>query len=255
LTATETIHITVDDLNRPPVLAPIGDKTVQEGEMLTFTVSASDPDGTIPTLAASPLPTDATFITDTFVWTPGEDAVGIYTITFSASDGYLTDTETIHITVNDADAKGDFIYLPLVLRDFNAYRSQPLIDEPAPEVESRDIQEVGETFYTRALTLDQPLPETGWFYFSSDPYQVLPVMVDDQLALVHNGSDIFTHTFSAEGVPPTSAIVEVPRDVVATIAEGGVILKYRDVYGHLVSATEMWLVHTPIEVNGQSDAR
>ena len=41
----EIVTITVGNVNRPPVLAPIGAKTVNEGQLLTFTVTATDPDG------------------------------------------------------------------------------------------------------------------------------------------------------------------------------------------------------------------
>jgi len=38
-----TICITLGDVNRPPVLDPIDGKTVNEGELLKFTVITSDP--------------------------------------------------------------------------------------------------------------------------------------------------------------------------------------------------------------------
>jgi PKD repeat protein len=99
LTATTTVVIT----NHAPVLASIGDKWVTEDERLYFVVSASDPDGSTPALSASDVPTDASFIPETgaFNWTPGYDAAGTYTITFSASDGHLTDTESITVTVTN----------------------------------------------------------------------------------------------------------------------------------------------------------
>ena len=43
-----------------PILAPIGSQTVAEAQLLTFTVSATDPQGTTPSLGAAPLPTGAT---------------------------------------------------------------------------------------------------------------------------------------------------------------------------------------------------
>ena len=45
------------DVNNPPVLSPLGSKSVNEGVPLTFTVSASDPDGNGLTFSASNLPT------------------------------------------------------------------------------------------------------------------------------------------------------------------------------------------------------
>ncbi len=91
--------------NQAPVLDPIGDRTVAEGAILTFTVSASDPDGTTPTLGAEHLPAGAAFTPTTglFAWTPGFDAAGAYTATFFATDGVLTATETVTLTVTDTN--------------------------------------------------------------------------------------------------------------------------------------------------------
>ena len=71
----EDIVITVNNVNRPPVLNSIGAKTVQEGVLLTFTVTASDPDLDALTHAVSSLPLGATFTdnndnTGTFTWMP-----------------------------------------------------------------------------------------------------------------------------------------------------------------------------------------
>ncbi|MGE0642376.1 MAG: tandem-95 repeat protein [Nitrospira sp.] len=107
---TGNYQLTVNADNQAPVLGPIGNKTVSEGEPLTFTVNATDAD--IPaqplTFSASGLPTGATFdpTTRTFSWTPTE-AQGPNTftgITFTVEDGQGgTDSETISITVNEVN--------------------------------------------------------------------------------------------------------------------------------------------------------
>ncbi|MCP4371133.1 MAG: hypothetical protein GY797_23915, partial [Deltaproteobacteria bacterium] len=73
LSDSETIVITVDNVNRPPILEPIGNKTVDEGELLQFTVTASDPDADALTYSASNLPPGAAFdpATQVLSWTPG----------------------------------------------------------------------------------------------------------------------------------------------------------------------------------------
>ncbi|MDW7710102.1 MAG: Ig-like domain-containing protein [Deferrisomatales bacterium] len=103
LTDSETITITVTDVDRPPVLAPIGNKTVGEGSLLSFTVSAADPDGDPVTIGAAPLPSGAAFDGTTFSWTPGFTQAGSYPVTFTATANGLTDSETITITVTDVD--------------------------------------------------------------------------------------------------------------------------------------------------------
>ena len=92
--------------NRAPVLGAIGNKTINEGSLLTFTVSATDPDGNALTYSASGLPSGATFTPSsrTFSWTPTYSQSGTYSATFTASDSSLTDTETITITVSNVPA-------------------------------------------------------------------------------------------------------------------------------------------------------
>ena len=86
------------------MLAAIGNKTVNEGQSLTFTISATDPDGDNLTYSASNLPSGATFTpaTRTFSWTPSYTQAGTYAnVHFQVSDGSLTDSENITILVID----------------------------------------------------------------------------------------------------------------------------------------------------------
>lgn len=53
--------MTVGDINCPPVLDSIGAKSVNEGELLEFTITATDPDGDDLTYAAGGLPAGASF--------------------------------------------------------------------------------------------------------------------------------------------------------------------------------------------------
>ncbi len=115
LTASETITVTVAEVNEPPVLAAIGDQNVDEGDPLTFTASASDPADTPQntpfTYALSGAPSGATIdsVTGAFAWTPDETQGGAsYTFAVEVTDSglpALTASETITVTVaeiNDA---------------------------------------------------------------------------------------------------------------------------------------------------------
>jgi hypothetical protein len=101
LSDSETITITVNGLNSPPVIGAIANKTVNEAERLSFTVTATDADGQTPTLAAANLPRGATFANGTFDWTPGYDQAGAYSVLFTATDGLLTTSRTVTVTVVD----------------------------------------------------------------------------------------------------------------------------------------------------------
>jgi len=72
--------------------ADLVDKSVNEGELLQFTISASDPDGDSLIYSASNLPQGASFDPDTqtFSWTPDYGQSGVYpNIRFEVSDGEL----------------------------------------------------------------------------------------------------------------------------------------------------------------------
>jgi len=102
-TDSEDVTITVNALSEPPILAPIGEKSVAAGTQLTFQISAVDPDsGEVLTYAASALPNGAVFTstTATFTWTPSPAQVGTHpNVYFSVTDGTWTDFEYVTIMV------------------------------------------------------------------------------------------------------------------------------------------------------------
>ena len=77
-----------------------------EGELVTFTVSAIDPDGNNFTLSALNLPSGASFDAQTgvFSWTPSLSQSGVHVVTFEASDNGIpseTGSTDVVITVGD----------------------------------------------------------------------------------------------------------------------------------------------------------
>lgn len=91
--------------NQPPNLAPVGPRTVAEGQTVTFTVSANDPGGEPVVLSAPAIPHGASFTGQTFTWTPNFAQAGFHSVTFVATDAAgLTDSETILITVTNTNA-------------------------------------------------------------------------------------------------------------------------------------------------------
>jgi len=87
--------------NTAPVLDPIGNKAAFAFVDLSFNATATDGEGDVVTFGVSGLPLGATFDTSTghFSWTPGASDAGGHTMTFSATDGLASDSETITITV------------------------------------------------------------------------------------------------------------------------------------------------------------
>ncbi len=106
--ASQSFAITVGNVNRPPVLGVIGNKTVSEGQLLSIPVSASDPDGDALAFTAANLPSGGTFTdnhdgTATYSWTPATGQAGSYTnVTVTVTDSgvpALSDAEVFTITV------------------------------------------------------------------------------------------------------------------------------------------------------------
>ena len=110
LTDSETLTVTVNEVNVAPVLNAIGDKGTSELVELTFTATASDTDvvdNLVNTLTFSldgTVPLDAVITSaGVFTWTPTESQVGPHDITVQVTDGSLTDSETLTVTVRDVN--------------------------------------------------------------------------------------------------------------------------------------------------------
>jgi len=86
-----TYAILVREQDRPPVVTFPGPISGTEGEPITFTVSATDPDGDMVMFEGENLPsgsqlTDQMNSTALFTWTPGFDQAGSYSFTIMADD-------------------------------------------------------------------------------------------------------------------------------------------------------------------------
>jgi RHS repeat-associated protein len=106
--AAQSFSITVREVNRPPVLAVIGDRSVDEETTLSFTAGATDPDLPANTLTFSlvnaPAGASIDAATGLFQWTPSEaQGPGSYPLTVRVSDGGLFDDEPITITVREVN--------------------------------------------------------------------------------------------------------------------------------------------------------
>ena len=108
LADSESVAITVNNVNLAPVLAAIGPQNINEGLNLNFVASASDLDATTPALSALGLPPNATFVdnlngTGTLDFNPDFTQQGVINVTVVASDGVLADSEVVAITVNNVN--------------------------------------------------------------------------------------------------------------------------------------------------------
>jgi PKD repeat protein len=98
---TEDVLITVEHTNREPEIAMYPYQLVIDSEQLEFTVNASDPDADELVFSSDNLPEGASLdsATGLFSWIPTEEQVGIHAVTFTASDGELSASDTVEIYV------------------------------------------------------------------------------------------------------------------------------------------------------------
>jgi len=96
-------------LEMPPILSTLVNQVVEEGQTVSFIVSASDPNGPIPIMTINGKPGNAIFTdnangTATFTWVTQTADIGIHNVSFKASDGNIdtpgSDTKSMTITVN-----------------------------------------------------------------------------------------------------------------------------------------------------------
>jgi hypothetical protein len=117
---SETIRVTVAEVNQNPVLDPISNQSGLLGQTLAFTATAVDTDlpaNTLTFALEDDAPAGAMIngATGEFTWMPSAElAPGVYSFTVSVSDGAGgSDSQTVLVSLN---ASLNHIYLPLVVK-------------------------------------------------------------------------------------------------------------------------------------------
>jgi hypothetical protein len=110
LSNTKNFTVIVNEVNRPPVAPVIADKTIKEGNVLSFAINATDPDIPANTLTYS--------ITAAPVGAAVDPATGLFTWTPTADQGPSTN----QIIVNIADNGGldDFAVFTVIVNEVNS---------------------------------------------------------------------------------------------------------------------------------------
>ncbi len=109
-TDVKSAQLVVLDFDRVPSLAPLSDQAVTEGQILSFSVSAADPDGDAISLSAIRFPAGATFVDSGngrggFVWQTRVLQADVFfdtSVTFVASSRALADTLAVRVKVDTA---------------------------------------------------------------------------------------------------------------------------------------------------------
>ena len=101
LTDAETVTMTVGNGNEAPIFGAIGSQLVNEGSLLSFVINATDVNGDPLSYSATGLPNGAEFdpVLRRFSWTPDYTQAGSFSVIFNVTDGMLSASETVSITV------------------------------------------------------------------------------------------------------------------------------------------------------------
>ena len=187
-------------------------------------------------------------------WDAGEPSDALFGSTFSASNMDSSSAPLITMISPRTGQPGDSVtlyganlgsvpqvYLPAVLNKVASGIAPIFIGNAIPQ---RDVQAVREIFYSTAIQIPQELPSSGNFYLSAQSNTISPVLVDDEIIFKMNDSVIYTHDFSAGGIPHSATLI-IPRPLMEQVRGKEVTVEYRDVYGDIVTASEMWLIWVP----------
>ena len=215
--APATVDITVLAVNDAPLLAAVGDRSVAEGASLAFALAASDVDGPGLVFSASGLPAGAGLdpTSGTLSYTPGFDvssqaADAVFDVTFTVSDGSLSASETIALTVTNVNRPSTALAgADRVLACTTAGATQVMLDaggsrDPDGDALSFTWSGAFGTASGDVVTLSLPLGTTD-----------VTLTVDDGLASASDEVAVTVTADVAGFLPPLSALTAVGEEPVA----------------------------------------
>lgn len=201
-----TSNTVVVTFNTPPVLAPIGNQVGDEGQLLQFTISATDPGDTL-TYSASGLPLGANFVGSTFTWTPSYTQSGVYPgVTFIVTDSYgSTDSEAITITVNNVNRNPFITSMPVETATENVAYSYD-VDATDPDL---DTLAYSLSIFPTGMTIDSISGLISWTpdYTQAGDHDVSACVTDGPGAVTCQG-----WTISVANVNRAPTWDQVPTD-------------------------------------------
>jgi hypothetical protein len=121
-------------------LTPIGNQTVLLGSTLNLALSANGSALQTFDVSPLPLPDNASFntMTGVFTFSPAPEQVGEFELTFSATDGSQSDSETVTISVPEAEPSGETALRGRILdaNDVTQGTMTPLVGATVTHIES-----------------------------------------------------------------------------------------------------------------------
>jgi len=185
-TAVEDVNLVVNRVNVAPELSGVENIEVREGEIVDFMPEVMDPNGDAVELTVSAPLNNGSFQTD-------HTSAGVYEIVVSATDGELTTTEIVSLTIEDVNV------LPVIenVYDITVSEGETVMIEPV--VSDLDGDEL-------VLRISEPIGDSGVWdtsYTDNGVYEIT-VTVDD-------GKDIVEKmvTITVEDVNMAPQIVDI----------------------------------------------
>ena len=181
-TDTETITITVDEVNLAPAATPIADVTMDEGTLLSLTAAAIDPDLPANALTWS---IDAgpgmVLPTGEYSWFPTEaDGPGVYPITLRVTDsGVPSQTESVSFTVT-----------------VDEVNSPPVVLASAYTVDEGGILAPGPAGGVLAGAFDAEGDPVSAILDTGPAFGSLTLLADGSFVYEHDGSENFVDGFT-----------------------------------------------------------
>ncbi len=168
------VKIVVARVNVPPTIAGIKDLEVDEGEVVKFAPTVSDPNKDPVTVSISGPLKEGTFVTD-------HTSAGDYQIKVTASDGELETSRTFQLKVNNVNVKPELENVPaqVKIKEGEIVRIEP---------KSSDLDGDKVT-----VTISEPIGDDGVWetgYTNHGTYKVV-VTADDGKEKVSRNVDVF----------------------------------------------------------------
>jgi VCBS repeat-containing protein len=212
-TVTKSFTLEVTPVNQPPVLAPVADRTVREGDPIHIQLSAQDPENDPLTYSSPLLPPGATLdpTSGVFEWTPSLTEAGVYTVPFHVSDGTNDTQINTTFTVLDTpaapvfDELGPYTTLEAQSLSFRAFAFDPHNPGFVPQdrLSNGQLSELDGTNPTVTYTVSG-LPNGATFDPVTDMFNWTPTYDQSGTYTVH-----FTATANDDGLPPQISAIDV----------------------------------------------
>ena len=196
-------------LPQPPVIDFIPDRTGVESQDLAFTVTASDPNGTVPVLGVEQMPAGAVLSeqgngTAVFSWRPFVGQAGRYEVVFTATDGALTTSRRAVLIINSVlDSDGDGL-----LDNWELEKFGNLSRDGSGDYDGDGISDLEEFLLGSDPTVGDHAPTMPFIESPVDGSEV--VVLQPQLVVVNSSDedgDSLTYQFELYSDPGYSELV------------------------------------------------